>query len=326
MEEISLDSFERDSDAFDEAVAASSGIDRFCSSSAWILPAQATLMPPRQPWLFRDQHGYVAMMRGRHIDGWSYVEPLEAMWYLACPLVGPTPRELAARFGELCRGRPDDWDVALIGGLEPNSVLSEELATYLSMFCRLRLAPPTIRHVAELGDGFERYLGRRSRNFRKSLRRADDAARAAGIRFERVSARDSDQAAALYRRAVAIEERSWKGRAGVGIQDGAMHAFYQQMLPRLAARGRLRAIFASHRGRDVAFILGGVYLDTYRGLQFSFDADYSELSLGNLCQREQIAALCEEGVSRYDLGTDMEYKRRWADTTHETIALLAIRR
>ena len=66
--------------------------------------------------------------------------------------------------------------------------------------------------------------------------------------------------------------------------------------------------------------------DEYRGLQFSYDDEWSALSLGSLCQYHQIAGLCREGVARYDLGTDMEYKRRWAEEQFETTLLVVVAR
>lgn len=326
MHALTLEELEHQADSFDELVATMPGIDHFCSSSAWILPAQAELMPPRAPWLFRGEHGYVAMMRGRHPDGWHYVEPLESMWGLACPLIGRASAALVTSFAELCRERLDDWEVALLSGIAPGSSLGMELMKQLGRRYELRLGPRAVRHVAHLDGDVDAFLARRSRNFRRALRRSLRDAELAGIAFEPARAADPASARALYQRIVEVESQSWKGMTGVGIQSGTMHGFYRDMLPRLAVRDRLRVLFARHDGRDVGYILGAVFLGTYRGLQFSFDADYRALALGNLCQYHQIVALCQEGVTSYDLGTDMDYKRRWADTTLDTISLIAIRR
>ena len=40
---------------------------------------------------------------------------------------------------------------------------------------------------------------------------------------------------------------------------------------------------------------------------------------------QQIAELCSEGVLRYDLGTEMDYKRRWAEEIMETDMLVLVR-
>lgn len=325
MEALTLADLEGQAVAFDRVVADTPAIDHFCSSSDWILPAHAAFMPPREPWLFRGAEGYVAMMRGVHPQGWSYIEPLESVWGLACPLVGPACRPLVEAFADLCRRREATWEVAVVSGVPLMSELLSALLLRLSARYRLMQGPITVRHVIDLRGGLDAFLGRRSRNFRKGLKRALRAAAAAGITFERCAAADAEDALALYERIVRVEARSWKGRDGVGIDQGAMHAFYRDMVARLAVHGRLRLMLARHEDRDVGYILGAVFEGGYRGLQFSFDADHEHLSLGNLCQYHQISELCAEGCTSYDLGTDMDYKRRWADATHDSVSLIAVR-
>jgi CelD/BcsL family acetyltransferase involved in cellulose biosynthesis len=63
----------------------------------------------------------------------------------------------------------------------------------------------------------------------------------------------------------------------------------------------------------------------YRGLQFSYHDDHAALGLGGLLQYQQIVALCDEGVERYDLGTEMDYKRRWAEDIMETEMFVVVR-
>src|SRR6185295_4564657 len=114
-------------------------------------------------------------------------------------------------------------------------------------------------------------------------------------------------------------------REGVGIVTGPMHTFYQLMLPRLCARGQQRTMFAQKGGLDLGYILGAVFEGEYRGLQFSYDDEHAHLGLGGLLQYHQIVDLCEEGVARYDLGTEMDYKRRWAEDVMETEMLVLVR-
>jgi CelD/BcsL family acetyltransferase involved in cellulose biosynthesis len=65
--------------------------------------------------------------------------------------------------------------------------------------------------------------------------------------------------------------------------------------------------------------------DEYRGLQFSYDDTLGELGIGGLLQLQQVAELCDERVARYDLGTEMDYKRRWAEDVMETEMLVLVR-
>ena len=48
-------------------------------------------------------------------------------------------------------------------------------------------------------------------------------------------------------------------------------------------------------------------------------------SIGGLLQFHQVSELCDDGVGRYDLGTEMDYKRRWAEEIVETEMLVLVR-
>jgi CelD/BcsL family acetyltransferase involved in cellulose biosynthesis len=319
MEALTVDDLDAASDAFDGAVARSHGVDGFCSSTDWIVPAARGLQPGREPWIRRGEHGFVALMHAEH-EGGPYLEPLEAMWGLACPVVGGDVAELAAEFvAEKLRVAPRTG--LLLCGFE-RAVPLETVARALASTHGLWLGPTARRWRASLAGGVDGFLGRRSALFRRGVTRARRRAAARGLVFERVHA-TADTAAAAYERALAVEALSWKSHGGVGILGSTMVDFYRHMVPRLAARGALRLIVARDGDRDVAYILGGVRGGIYRGLQFSFAQGYDDCALGNLCQLEQIADLAAEGARVYDLGTDAEYKRRWAESVYETVTLIA---
>ncbi|MBL4635142.1 MAG: GNAT family N-acetyltransferase [Kofleriaceae bacterium] len=322
MERISLSEFENASKHFDESVESMSGVDHFCSASDWILPATESLMPPRKSWVFREGLSYWAFMRGQHPEGFYYIEALEAMWALACPVVGLDDKRLVAGVEELCSQPTEDWKIMVISGLPSEHPVFTGIVQKLASTLRLGLGQSTVRLIVDLSGGFDAFLSRRSRQFRRSLARAQRKASAAEITIVDASTEVADK---LYQRIVAVEKRGWKGLEAVGIDDGPMHEFYKKMLPRLSARGAERVLFARHEGRYIGYILGGIRKNSYRGLQFSFDADYKQYGLGNLLQAEQIARLCDEGVASYDLGTHMDYKTRWADHENETLTLLLMR-
>jgi hypothetical protein len=310
-------------DDFDREVAQTPAIDRFCSSSAWILAATAALMPPRAPFSFKGEFGYFAAMRGVHPAGFPYIEPVELAWGLASPLIGRDPRGLVGEIVPLLASRRD-WQLAIFSGLTVTGPQRRALDATLPARWERRRGQPTIRHVASLEGGLDGFLSRRSRELRKSLRKSLRAAKEAGMTFESVRASEPD-APALYERIQAVEARSWKSRECVGIHTGPMRAFYGAMLPRLCALGQQRTIFARLADRDVGYILGAVMVGEYRGLQFSYDADLAQFGIGGLLQYHQIAELCDEGIARYDLGTEMDYKRRWAEEIMETEMLVLVR-
>ncbi len=285
-----------------------------------MLPAHDALMSEREPWIVRDGDAWILLATSTHPRGFAYAEPLEAAWGLACPLVGAS----GEAFVEEVRSRDGEWDVLLLGGVLDRAPVRAELMTSLERHYELREANTTVRHVASLAGGIDGFLARRSRNFRRSLQRAVWRAEQQGVAFDVCDAAEPDPA---YERVLAVERRSWKGRARVGIDGGGMGEFYRLMTRRLAARGALRLMFAQRDGQDLAYILGGVFDGTYRGLQFAFDADCTDLALGNVCQYRQLEALCDAGISDYDLGTTGGgYKRRWAEREVASTLVLAVNR
>lgn len=311
-------------DDFDREVAVTPDIDRFCSSSAWILAAAAALMPPRTPASYRGAGGYFAAMRGMHPAGFPYIEPVELAWGLASPLVGRDPAPLVEAVVAMLAARRD-WQLTIVAGLTATGPQRRALEHALPPRWERRAGTPTIRHVASLEGGVDGFLARRSRELRKSLRKSLRAADQAGVTFEAVRHTSPTAAPALYTRIQRVEAASWKAREGVGISSGPMRGFYEHMLPRLCARGQQRVLFARAADRDVGYILGAVFEGEYRGLQFSYDDDWAELGIGGLLQYHQIVELCAEGVARYDLGTEMDYKRRWAEDVMETEMLVLVR-
>lgn len=310
-------------DDFDREIAQTPAIDRFCSSSAWILAASTALMPPRAAFSFRGEHGYLAAARGVHPAGFPYIEPIELAWGLASPLVGRDPQGLAQETVALLAQRRD-WQLAILAGMTGDGPQRRALERAMPGKWERRRGTPTIRHVASLDGGVEGFLSRRSRELRKTIRKSLRAASEAGVTFESVRV-SLVEAGALYERIQAVEQNSWKARESVGISQGPMRAFYGAMLPRLCQLGQQRTMFARLDGRDVGYILGAVFDGEYRGLQFSYDDEHARLGLGALLQYHQIVELCDEGIGRYDLGTEMDYKRRWAEDVMETEMLVLVR-
>jgi CelD/BcsL family acetyltransferase involved in cellulose biosynthesis len=310
-------------DDFDREVAATPAIDRFCSTAAWILAAASSLMPPRSPFAFRGEHGYFAAMRGVHPAGFPYVEPVELAWGLASPLIGRDPDALANDVVAVLAARRD-WQLAILSGITADGPQRRALERALPPRWERRRGTPTVRHVASLEGGVDGFLSRRSRELRKSIRKSLRAAATGGVTFESVRVAEAE-ADALYDRIQTVERSSWKARDGVGISAGPMRAFYGEMLPRLCATKQQRTMFARKDDRDIGYILGAVFEGEYRGLQFSYDDEHAQFGLGGLLQYQQVVELCAEDVARYDLGTEMDYKRRWAEAIMETEMLVLVR-
>ena len=66
MKSLSLRELEQESALYDEATDATPGLDVFCSSLDWGLPAHGAFGASREPWLWKTDAGYVSLMKGTH--------------------------------------------------------------------------------------------------------------------------------------------------------------------------------------------------------------------------------------------------------------------
>ncbi len=310
---------------FDAAVDSTPEVDHFCSSTGWILPARRAFHAEAQPLVLELDSGFAALMVVHTERLGRAAFPLEATWGMASPVIGRDPasavRDTVAALTDL----QDEWDTLDLLGLRHKGAAMNELIRCYAGRRRLGQSPPTSRCAASLAGGYDGFLSRRSAKFRSNARRTLKRVHDAGVRFERLVPSGRSSALTAFDRVVEVERRSWKGRAGHGIDRGRMNTFYRDMFPRLARRGSLRAGFLTRDGKDLAFICGGVHDGAYRGLQVSFDdEDGRELALGNAAQLHLIRSLCDEGVQTYDLGQDMPYKRKWGESVVESIALVVL--
>jgi CelD/BcsL family acetyltransferase involved in cellulose biosynthesis len=306
---LTVEDFERDAAAYDALVRESDGIDRFCSSSEWVLAAREAWAPGAPTLLARGAHGYALFVRTADARGAQVLLGFDTEWGFSSALVGHDG--IAKEAALALEGEP--WHALLLPGLVPGARL---MRAVVAAFRRheVRMGPLLTRWVASLEGGLDGYLARRGGRFRSIARRAARRARAEGVSFER---------GGTLERALAVERRSWKGAEGTGLLVPEMRAFYGALLARLKDRARM--VFARRGGEDVGYIMGGVRDGLYRGFQFSYDERLAHVSLGSLLQIEQIAALAEEGVATYDMGIDLPYKRRWADGSVDTVTLAVVR-
>ncbi len=325
MQRLDRAEFEAAGAAYDRAVAADRTIDRFCSRSAWILSFHDAFHPRAKLCIARVDDDFVALAAVDEPGLGIVLEPLEAMWGFASPLVGDGGADLLRR---LLEPSADHFERAplLLRGLPVVRSRLEPLLRVLEARFAFRPITHTVRFQASLEGGFDGWLARRSPRFRKNLRAARSRTRAAGVRFECMTPLDPLATSALYERALAIERDSWKTRSGNGVDRGPMREFYARMLPRLATAGALRVLLAARDGVDLGYLYGGVAERSFRGLQFSFREEVRDLGLGNALQAEMLERLCAEGIESYDLGSQSDYKRHWAEVGQITTGLLAIPR
>lgn len=322
MVPLTLKALDREGRQFDDLVTRTPGTDVFCSSTQWAIPAAESMMPPRTPYIFRDDSGYIALMKGFHPSVGTYLQPLEAAWCFSNGLISERPRELISQLAKLLREDKTGWDLVLLSGVKDGGLHFRSLVSQFAFDYHMQRGHDTQRHHADLSQGLDPYLGRRSPNFRRSLSKSRAKATRAGITMSTINLEDIGNLDGLYGRLLAIEDWSWKGLGGSGLTSFPMRRFYALMLPRLLEARSLRLSIARHNDRDVGYILGAKVGSTYRGLQFSYDNAYRSLGMGNLLQIFQMSQLIKEGITLYDLGSDAPYKDRWSDGTFDTTTFI----
>jgi CelD/BcsL family acetyltransferase involved in cellulose biosynthesis len=322
MRPVAYDDFTSLGEVYDEAVLKTPEIDLFCSAGDWSIAASTALMPQRESWIFEHDTHWLCLMRGNDERGVRYLQALEAAWGLTCPLIGPNEMLLAESLSEVLLKKRRQWDVLLLSGIPVDSSLLNHCLAKLTRHFRLALGPVTHRHQAFIQKDIDIYLNKRSRNFRRSLKRSLKKATDLGVEFEKLHISSSDELTEAFIRVVHIEKRSWKGLSESGLTHDSMLTFYRELSHRLMERQALFLWIAKIGDEDVAYILGGEFGNTYRGLQFSYDHRFNYLGLGNLCQYVQMRELSGTSIKLYDLGTDMDYKKRWSERLQTTLTLV----
>ncbi|MCB9637357.1 MAG: GNAT family N-acetyltransferase [Myxococcales bacterium] len=312
VEHLSMDIFQAEIEDFERSVLEMKDISTVCTASDWQLAAHAQLHEPREPRIYRQGSTWLLWCMGSIHRFRRVLQPFEMSWAFGCPLVGGTLEErLQLSLEVLIQERPS-WEMAIFSGLPEDS----EEALWLERTLGARFMCESFEGChcdqALLHDGLDAWLSRRSRNFRVGLKKSERAAQEQDIQFEWIDG--ICDGAAVLDRVFRIEERSWKGETGNSIyRSNSYRSFYSDLCRRLGRRGLLRVMFAQHEGKDVAYAYGGILGTVYRGFQISYNDKFSSIGLGNLIQWKQLQKLAEEGITLYDLGMEMGYKKRWAD-------------
>lgn len=302
---------------WERSVDLASQPDPFCCAPIWQLSAHRAFAPGRRVLAQSTEDSALVLAEAFLSSGQPLLTSLEAHWLFGCPLQGPDAIGLLAEALAVMSHSYGHLPALLLGGIVPGSRRARELYACCESLFTIYLAGECIQGGASLEGGLDGFLSRRSANlrskWRKSCRRAADR----GVTFERSCPTDTAEADAVYARMLAVERRSWKGVGHCGMTESPAREFYADMIRRLAVRGTARVMFARHEDQDIGFIFGGMLGPCYRGQQFSYDAAWKDLSIGNLLQVEQIRWLCEEGAVRYDMGTasgePMAYKMHWTE-------------
>jgi CelD/BcsL family acetyltransferase involved in cellulose biosynthesis len=304
----------------DERVRATPDVDQYCSSSHWTLSAYDAFSGRAQGLLYEEADASVLVYETMYNERVRARISLDAMWGLASSVTWNAARPLQELLAQ----------VVLSEGAEPlfwylTGIPTELLAelhygdSLRNLGVRVRSPGQSTRMIASLDSGFDGFLGRRSRKFRKGLRSSTRRCHDAGIELRVLRAEDSTTADALFHRCLRVESESWKGAGQCGFAEGPMFAFVQTLCRRSATGPGVDFVLAERDGQDVAFLIGVQHGGVFRGVQMSYDRAWRSLGLGSVLQSEAIRLAAERGAERYDLGSEgLAYKADWAESTWTT--------
>jgi len=327
VEALSFDQWEREQAPFDRSAAATQGISRFCSSHAWVGAAQSVRTPGRESLILREGEAWVALAMGEGLGMRRAVLPLEGLWGFGSSLLGPSPSGAAGLLAAALHTDAKACEGVFLTGLPETGALRLGAERVLRRHYRVFPIEGVPCLESDLTGGWESFIARRSRKFRAGLLRSLREAGAAGITSDYLGPDALPDAPTLLRRILQVEQRSWKWGAGESIfQEPGFMAFYDGLLKRSLGLGQVRATFVREGGRDIGYAFGSRFGSTFRGHQMAFAESRRRAAPGNLAQAGLIKGLCAEGgVSTYDLGMAIDYKRRWADRELRLVNLLGLR-
>ncbi len=176
--------------------------------------------------------------------------------------------------------------------------------------------------VIDCGQGWDRFFGGLTGDFRRTLRRrGENLAKIGAVAFSRI---DALETAGMFRRLLDVERRSWKWERGVSLNSAAYGDFFPEFARTAAGRGWLRTWVLSLGEEDIAYELCVTFQGELHCLKKSYDARYSTAFPGGLLERRIYEDAFRDGIIRiHTLWGDEAHKLRWhsALEPHEELLL-----
>jgi len=162
-----------------------------------------------------------------------------------------------------------------------------------------------------------------SRSRRQQYRRKWRKAEAIGpVALEILSPNDAELDP-LFDRIMAVEAKSWKGRAGTALlQDDKQAAFFRSFGRKMAAKGLLRLCFLTIAGQDAAMSFAAVWDNRFWAIKVGYDDSFAPVSPGEALLVQLICHSAEQGYTSFEFcGKDAPWTRAWAEHSVEIEAI-----
>jgi len=136
-------------------------------------------------------------------------------------------------------------------------------------------------------DSWEEHQQRWSKNHRRNMRRTLSELEALGLRCRSYTELRADQVDEVLHQGFAVEDRSWKGRAGSStLQTDGMYQFYLGQARQAADWGQLCLSFLECAGTTIAFEYGWLAKGTYFSFKVGCDPELARHSPGQVLMHE----------------------------------------
>jgi CelD/BcsL family acetyltransferase involved in cellulose biosynthesis len=166
-------------------------------------------------------------------------------------------------------------------------------------------------------------LATKSQKFRKNLKTARRKLEAEGeLAYESVNG-DAARLQALLLEYEALEQRSWKAKAGIGASQSVEHLrFYLQLAGEFAETGDFAFRCLRIGGRMIAATFGLVHRRRYYSLHIVNDSAFARHSVGTYLEALELEECFGARLEEYDfLGGFLTNKARWATQMRDTVAV-----
>ncbi len=320
MERLDYSEFVAARRDFDAVVELSGDLAGSCWWSPWQMAAHDAMGPAgdeRRHLIYRSDRAWLALVE-YEIPG--VFVPFEQTWMFGCPLVGE-PLAALQLLSAVTQEHRGELRGLMLGGLPKNGPLRGLLRSATAGGYGEQ--DGTESCIIDLSEGVDAWLARRSRNFRRTIRRAEIPG---DVTVEDGLALTADEA---FQRMLVIQARSHKALGEETELGGDIfavpmyHDFYRRLLVDVHASGELRMSIAARDGVDLAFHFGFARGHHYRGYQMGYIEAERSLGLGTALQIRHLRQAAAEGVTRYDMGMLAPYKERWCDRIeHSVVAAL----
>ena len=195
--------------------------------------------------------------------------------------------------------------------------LSDTLAQTHHLTRYVSETPAISRPVALLADDWPTFLARKSRNFRKQVKRRNNRlARTGDACYRRCQTEAEIEAAfqALKR----LHQQRWtvkQGHASGSFNDDAYLQFHRDFMSELAQRDQLWLLTLTLDDNIIGVEYGFSHNTQLSLFQTGFSPAHSQLAPGHLMMCRLISLAIEAGMTEVDLlKGDYEYKQSYADT------------